>query len=182
MVLDELKEIEYYATSLAKGIDPTSKIAFKEDTILLLPKIIEYNKKVCDLVSLVKCGKKNKNKLYTIPFRLTDNEKQSFNFSDDEISISRFCMMINNQFNSLKGMDKLKGTEIVKGLIKKGYLKYEEDCRERKIKVPTVEGVKIGIRNVIKKNEYGNDYCVNLYNINAQRFIIDNINEILYST
>ncbi len=181
MVLDELKEIEYYAASLAKGIDPTSKTKFDGDTILSLPEIVEYNKKVCELIDIVRYGNRNKQKAFLIPFRLTDSEKQRFHFSNDEISISHFCTMINNDCHSLKGMDKIKGTEIVKGLIRMGYLKHEDDCQGKKIKVPTLEGVKLGIRKVIKKNEYGNDYSVNLYNLNAQKFIINNINEILYS-
>ena len=108
MVLDELKEIEYYAASLAKGIDPTSKTKFDGDTILSLPEIVEYNKKVCELIDIVRYGNRNKQKAFLIPFRLTDSEKQRFHFSNDEISISHFCTMINNDCHSLKGMDKIK--------------------------------------------------------------------------
>ena len=75
MVLDDLNEMKYFAKLLALGIDPTSKEEFKCDTIMMLPKVIKYNEKVCELIDLIKYGKKNKK--YLIPFSLTDSEKKN---------------------------------------------------------------------------------------------------------
>ena len=48
-----------------------------------------------------------------------------------------------------------------------------------KYKVATAKGNEIGIINEQHKNSYGNIYFVNMYNEAAQRFIVDNLDNIL---
>ena len=177
MVLEYLNEMQYFAKSLALGVDPTSKVEFKCDSVMMLPKVIEYNKKVCELIDLIKYGKKNRK--YLIPFSMTDSEKEAINLLNDETSISNFVQYINSQVNSIKSMEKLKATQIVNGLMNMGFLKSVKDVNNKKQKIPTEKGENMGIHSIMKQNSYGNYYQVNLYNIKAQKFILLNITEIL---
>ena len=178
MVLDDLDEMQYFADMLAKGIDPTSKLNFSnQDTIMVLPKVISYNKKVYELIDLVKNGKKNRGKI-SIPFMLTDNNKKKIQLSEEMISISDFCKMINEKVVVCKSMNKLKATQIVSGLVKLGFL-INDMYDNKEIKVPTKKGLEIGIQKVSKINSCGDEYFVNLYNKDAQKYIIDNIDDIL---
>ena len=48
-----------------------------------------------------------------------------------------------------------------------------------KYKVTTKKGNEIGIINEKRENSYGNVYSVNLYNEMAQRFVVNNLDNIL---
>ncbi len=50
MNLNKLYQMKYYAESLMNGIDPTSRVEFKEDTILNMPQIRNFNSDVCRLI------------------------------------------------------------------------------------------------------------------------------------
>jgi hypothetical protein len=76
-------------------------------------------------------------------------------------------------------MKKVHATEITGWLQKQGYLETRELYAGKNYKIATEKGAKLGIRNEKRTNKYGNDYSVNLYNINAQKFIVENIEKIL---
>ena len=57
----------------------------------------------------------------------------------------------------------------------KGYLKDNLGVKEI-----TEEGIKIGIFKEYRLGKEGEKYSVNLYNIQAQKFIIDNLGEICF--
>ena len=76
-------------------------------------------------------------------------------------------------------MEKLKARQIVNGLLNMGFLKSFKDINDKNQKIPTEKGQNLGIHSIMKQNSYGNYYNVNLYNANAQQFILLNITEIL---
>ena len=189
MTITELEELLDYAEKMQNGIDPTTDIYFKEDTVLQSTKIKSYNAKVATLIKEVihVCGGTNttfgssgenrstggKRK---IPFSLSEDKIRHYEYSTEQISISALTY----QLNSLCApyMKKIRPTEITTWLQKKGYLETIYTKEGLIYKVATQEGKRLGISNENRINKYGNAYSVNLYNIEAQRFVIEHINEI----
>ena len=180
---EKLFELRKYAELLSEGIDPTSNIPFAEDTILNNKAIRKYNSEVMrilDKIILLEEGKTsvNNKRNNKIPFFLSEKSKASIDYSEEPISISALCYILNS--NISKGMKKLHATQITKWLQEEGYLINEEWRDGKVIKVPTTKGNNIGISTIAKQNKFGNKYSVNLYDIDAQIFIVDNLEKIVF--
>jgi hypothetical protein len=177
MKIEELKQLRQYAVCLENGVDPTSGIEFVEDTVLVLPQIKSYNKKVRELIDALLRGNESYPAGNKIPFFLTDKEINEFLYSDTPISISKLCYIVNNDIPC--GMKKIYGKNITYGLLKMGFLQMTSISDDEFVKIPTEKGSELGISIEKHINKYGNEYSVNLYNINAQKFIITHLEEII---
>lgn len=178
----KLYELRQYAYLLEQGIDPITNKQLKKDTILNNEVIRNYNYEVrCVLEQLIKLeesrngGSKRNNK---ISFYLSDEEKTQINYSDKPIPISEFCYYLNGHVYS--GMKKIHATQITRWLLDQGYLRSEQWRDEIYLKKPTNKGKKLGISSESKCNDYGDEYEVNLYNSNAQRFIVNHLEDIVF--
>lgn len=169
-----LYEIRNFANLLERGVDPTSGIKFETDTIITNPQIVEYNRIVKELIDqliLIGDGKNILNmKNRKIPFFLLEDEKEQIKLSDQPVSISEFCYIVNKYVP--KGMKKIRAAEITKKLEEKNFLQSVIWREDKYIKVPTENGKKLGITTLEKINPYGNKYSVNYYNKSAQKFIL----------
>ncbi len=179
MELSKLYEMRYYAHSLMNGIDPTSKAVFAEDTIMNIPQIKKYNEDVCNLIDSMiaartSAGKTQKGK---IPFFIMKEDRENFPYFEKPVCISEFCNCINKFV--LPGMVKLRATDLTKGLLNKGYLIEISIDDEKRFKAPTLVGASLGIIADKRTNSYGNSYSVNLYNIDAQKYIVEELAEII---
>ena len=177
---DELIKMLEYASDLSKGVDPTSKLQFPEDTILNNKQLQVFFSKISELIDKeIKNGKPNDKKLkrenqkYT--FYLSDELKKEVEINDAPISISEFTYKLNDVINTLY-MKKIRAVEITFWLAKKGYLEIIKHEDGKEFKVVTEKGKSIGIVPIPKINSYGRKYDVNMYNKDAQKFILDNIN------
>lgn len=181
---DSLYEMRHYAEKLSKGIDPTTDMAFSEDTILNSNKIKNYNKNVLKLLDnfineKVEESEENpqKNSKKKQPFYYLDSQISSFEISDEPISISEITYKINGKLS--KDIRKIRAFEITSWLVSEGYLEVCAYGDDRNYKRTTAKGESIGIVFCEKVNKYGNEYGVNTYNKNAQTFIVGNINQII---
>lgn len=177
---EELFELRYYANCLENGVDPTSGLSFQEDTVMNCKKIKNYNGKIRELLdSLIVAAENNGNKVNhrKIPFFIPIREKENFQYSNKPVSISEFCHGINDTL--LPGMTRLNAKDVTKGLEILGYLETKILGEDKHYKCATEKGKSIGISEEKKLNAYGNEYCVNLYNKNAQMFVLQNIEKIL---
>lgn len=168
---------------LINGTDPQSQIEFGKDSVLnsaynteLLNKvsfILEYILKIGMEPSVVDKRKK-------FNFYLTDSQKQQIRVSEEPISISKFVYII-NELIDISSMKKLPATAVTKWLTKNGYLKSIINDDYFSFKDLTEKSFEIGLSSQERINKYGNKYSVILYPPNAQKFIIDNLNEIISS-
>ena len=178
MEMSELIELLDYAEKMANGIDPTTNIAFCEDTVLNSLEIKQYNLKVARiLLDLIKSDRKTQAPNGKIVFNMSQSEKESFVYSDGSISISALVYQLNGYCKPY--MKKLHATDVTKWLQEKGYLETKKTESGMIYKAATLKGNELGIFNYKKKNKYGNEYSVNLYNNVAQRFIVNNIERIV---
>lgn len=167
--------MRYYANSLMNGIDPTSRGQFVEDTVMNIPKIKKYNEDVCNLidsmiVAITSAGERQKGK---IPFFILKEDRESFSYFEKPVSISEFCNCMNKFV--LPGMVKLRATDLTSGLLNLGYLMEISIDDEKSFKAPTLAGASLGIIEEKRTNSYGNSYSVNLYNIDAQKYIVEEL-------
>ena len=178
MELDKLCKMYAYAKMLSNGIDPTTESSYEQDTIMNAPEVKEYNSQVSELLrEMISIRTQHQDVEYRdIPFVLMDSDSQRFNISDTPITIGDFTSRLNR--HALPGMKKIKATDITNRLVSMGILdEQDSNIRGRK---PTSKGKEIGIETEQRVSSNGERYAINLYNSNAQRYIIENFNSILY--
>ncbi len=161
------------------GIDPTTNVKYTNDVSInhqnnkiLFKDIISILDDIID-EKLVPNDRRRKKS-----FSLSKEKVKKIEISDEPISISAFVHRINS-ISELENMKKLKATDITLWLEKHGYISKIielDDCLTREL---TEKSDSIGISSISKINQYGNSYNVLLYDINAQRFILEHLNDIL---
>ena len=150
--------------SLSQGVDPTSNIAFPDDTIL--------NSKILQSCFSDACERKATNQ--KLPFHVDNTELENIQLSDTPITISKFVFSINEVYHR-QDMKKLKATQITSWLTKQGYLE-EIETKDRCIcKIATAHGEKIGITSIKKVNSRGEEYITNMYDRDAQKFVLTHV-------
>ena len=177
----ELVDIKIYLDKLSQGIDPITDLNFPNDTILKNKDLSIFFNKTAELINeiLIETGgeipkniKKSK-----FPFYITEDEKCKIELSSTPISISKLTWSINSVINT-SVMKKIRATEILTWLVRNEFLTIEV-VNDNEYKVPTEKGKKLGINEICKENSYGNKYLVNLYDMEAQKFILESIDLII---
>lgn len=105
-------------------------------------------------------------------YDISTKESQKFEFSEEPITMAEICNRL-NMLRSSSHMRKLKGISAIEVLTKYGYIQ-----RERRKVIPTEEGMSTGI--MIKEfTSNGNIMTKVVYGIEAQRFIVDHLKEVM---
>jgi len=159
-------EIKEKLNNLINNIKLNNSVVIEKESnnTYLLEEIDEIIEEYIELLKM-----KHKKKL---PFYISNKDRESIDISETPISISKFSYILNNDIND-NIMKKIRGSEITDWLMSKGYLKGNLGVKEI-----TEEGIKIGIFKEYRLGKEGEKYSVNLYNNQAQKFIIDNLGEI----
>lgn len=178
--MDEIDEIKYAKTfieSLARGINPlTGEIIPDDEEVINNVKISRCLFYVADVLEKVCQGdygkKENKAKTQII---IDSKELENFSFSDDGIAISEIVKRVNDiiGYNGRK----LKRRLIITWLIENGFIEVCE-INARKYKLPTEKGIGEGIYTE-ERFGYSGNYRVVLYNLNAQKMIINYLPDIV---
>lgn len=153
---------------LSEGKDPTSGLTFSEDSILNSNILKRAFADTSDILGHVA------SKSYKLPFSLTAEEIKRIPISDEPQPISRFVFIINSMV-SRPGMRKLYAKQITEKLTELHYLEKVFPKEGREYKIATELGKSLGIHSVHKTNLAGNHYVTNMYDANAQKFIINEI-------
>ena len=180
--MTELEKIVYaksFIDKLADGINPVDDTPVPEGDVVnnvrlsrcffyvpdILRQVIE-NKGVC------KTRKKKK-----LPFSITYEKLSKYQFSSYPISVTEIVKHINELVDT-ENMTALKYSDIVNYLIQIDFLRNEKKADGKHRKVPTEEGMRIGIFTEMRTGLNG-QYMAVLYNREAQQFIIDNMDAIM---
>ena len=167
--------------SLSQGVDPTSNIAFPDDTILNSKILQSCFSDACEIFDLLRRNIDAINNLplrkatnQKLPFHVDNTELENIQLSDTPITISKFVFSINEVYHR-QDMKKLKATQITSWLTKQGYLE-EIETKDRCIcKIATAHGEKIGITSIKKVNSRGEEYITNMYDMDAQKFVLTHV-------
>lgn len=177
---EKLLKAKSYLEKLANGINPiTNELASENDTInnIHISRCLFYVSDVLrNLIENNNNPQKKKNS--KIPFSVTPQQLADYVFDDNPITVTE----ITKKLNSLIDTEEMKGiktTSITNWLIKINMLEYLADENGKNHKIPTENGIQLGITTQERLGMYGS-YKVVLYDSNVQQFILDNIDTIAY--
>ena len=183
--MDKQKRARMYMEKLAEGIDPIADMALPSDSVLnnvRLSRCFTYVASV--LGKLIGAGgdealAQAQNTLpqdeagnFRASFSVTKEQAASVSVEKEPVEMSVLCKKLNALIDERR-MKKLVATKVSDWFVRKGYLQdqYDEDTRKR-VRFPTNKGKQLGI-----SSEMHYSYTMK-YNATAQRFVLDNIEEI----
>lgn len=170
---NKLKTAQEWVDKLANGINPLTLEPVKEDDIVNNVHISRCLFYVCDLLSKIEINDTTPNK--KSPFWMAAIDAEQINVLTPN-GIAQFARIINEHIP--EDMKPLSAGLVIKWLRNEGYL-YEEHLDDKhKTNLPTEKGNKIGITVQYQKNIDGQEYRRVIYDIQAQRFMLKNIESI----
>ncbi len=184
--MTELEKIAYtksFIDKLANGINPIDGSVIPDSDIVnnvrlsrcffyvsdILRQIIDNGGINPPTVAAMKTQKK-------VPFSLTPEEAESFRFSETPISVTEIANRI-IAIGTKAGVKRFPRKNLSKWLLTVGLLEYAE-INGKKLTRPTPDGEAIGMRLEERAGLYGT-YFSTYYNLDAQHFIIDNLEAIV---
>ena len=177
--LEIMSHARQYCEKLANGINPLTGEQLPESDIVNNVRISRCLFYVSDVLRQVieKGGLTRSAKNARLPFRLTEEQRQQFQVSDQPVSVS----VMAQQINSLAGNPDMKslGTRsITLYLEQQGLLRsYVPRSGKGTRREPTEQGRAMGIFTEERQGQYGL-YTMILYNPTAQKFIGDHLEQI----
>ncbi len=177
--LETISRAKMYIDKLANGVNPLDDTHVSDDDVVNNVRISRCLFYVSDLLRQImdnggltppKAVKKDK-------FYVTAEALKNYSFSETAIPVSKIAETLNS-FIDPQHMKKISHIAINDWLVSLGMLSIETKPDGKKIKRPTERGNKIGIFVEHRVGQRG-EYDVNLYNINAQHFVIDNIEALI---
>lgn len=175
-----LKRARYYIAAMSEGINPlTGEFVPSGDTVAE-----ERIQKCCEYVAGI-LGKLIENggcfDDEKIPFSITQRRLMEVNTSKEPIGINELAKRINAV--KAKNMRSISGAMITAWLAKKGYLSVEKTVQTKESvttrKVLNERSRELGITAVESVGSTGKKYERLMYSDAAQRFILDNLNNIV---
>jgi len=177
---EKLLKAKSYLDKLANGINPiTNELASENDTInnIHISRCLFYVSDVLrNLIENNNNPQKKKNS--KISFSVTPQQLADNVFDDNPITVTEITKKLNNLIDT-EEMKGIKTTSITNWLIKINMLEYLADENGKNHKIPTKNGIQVGITTQERLGMYGS-YKVVLYDSNVQQFILDNIDTIAY--
>ena len=169
-----------YLIKMANGIDPLKDRAVAETDCLNQVRISRCLFYVSEVLGrVIESGGKTggSRKAAKQPFAISYDLLEHFPLSNTPIPVSEIAKRL-NELVEPGTMTKLKTTSITGFLVESGLLKAVQAPDGSTTKVPTEQGRSMGISVEERSGRYGR-YRITLYNIDAQQFILDNIEAVI---
>ena len=178
---EKMQRAKHYLLMLCNGIDPITNETVDQDTLKSerIIKCFRYIAGVLDdaIGGKARGGSERKTSKTKSDFYITDEELKRVVTSPDGCAVSELASAINEAVND-ESRKKLQSKNINDWLVVKGYLKNSIDSRGRNHRELTERSSEIGITSMQGIGSFG-PYTIVLYSEDAQRFILENINEII---
>ena len=181
--MPEVEKIAYaksYIEKLANGINPVTNQAIPDADVINNVKISRCLFYVSDLLrQVVENGgiAQPKGKIAKQPLHLDYEARRQFRYSESPISISELTKRI-NALIPVEEMQKLNYKHIRDWLVEADFLAEVTQVSGKITRTPTRVGAALGITMVRRDGQRG-AYSVIVYNLEAQKFILDNLDGIL---
>ena len=177
--MTELEKIAYaksFIDKLANGINPLDDTPIPDDDIANNVRLSRCFFYVSDILRQVyeNGGINRSRRAPKAPFSLSIEELKKFECSDEPLCVSDVVRRITALAEKNSNMEKLSYKHIQQWLLNIGMLYLLDDGGSKPVKRPTEEGKKIGISVETRTGSRG-EYQIVVYNEDAQRFILDNI-------
>lgn len=173
---DKILLAQKWVHQLANGINPLNGSALKEDDIVNNVHISRCLFYVADLIGKCSERRNRSNSVRTEPFVSSAMQTDKYNYVD-AISISAFAREIATLIP--ENMQIVNYKQMVKWLLQEGLLKDSDPDSEGRIsKIATEKGNEIGVYSEHRERGGGGFYLATLYNREAQRYLLNHIDEI----
>ncbi len=167
-----------YLRNLASGRSPLDGEDLAEDHLLRDPALVSAMNLAADLLEawMDNGGFNRVEPDRTRPFEISDTDRSKIEISEEAVGI----MTIANRISKVLPYDMktVRYGQISAWLQYIGALEWEEEAGKKR-RVSTAVGEQLGIRNVSRRAADGTTYRKNVYDANAQRFILDNLEGIM---
>lgn len=177
--LETMKRAKSYIDSLANGVNPLTGELIEDDSVVNNIRISRCLFYVSDVLGRVienggevKAARQADNRL---PFSVTPEQTERIYVSEEPVGITVFTKRIAGVLE--ENVKPLAAVTITNWLTENGYLAEEISGGKRR-RVSTAKGVQVGIETVDDVSMNGVPYKKNLYTERAQRFIIQNLQNI----
>lgn len=180
--LEMIEQAKMYLDKIANGIDPLTDKPVSDDDLINNVRISRCLFFVSDVLRRVLenggIGKKQQvKKPDKQPFSLSTEKIASFELSSVGIGVGDLTNRINMLVDKER-MKVLKANAITDWFVEIGYLERHYDSYGHEYKRPTQSGAELGLK-LDTRNFEGRTYEVVTYGVEAQRFILDNLEAIV---
>ncbi len=173
-----LEQAKRYVDSLANGINPLTDEPIDENDIVNNIRISRCLFYVSGILDKVLRGDKNViSKSKRLKFAISAEQLEGFQYSEVPLCVTVLADRISD-LSTDENMRKLSANKITNWLVKSGFLEKRIEPTGRVKRYVTPAGIEIGLFQEERDSRHGK-YLATLYSIDAQRFIIDNIEAIL---
>ncbi len=182
--MTELEKIKYaksFIDKLANGVNPLDDSSIPDEDIVNHVRISRCFFYVSDILQQVidnggtspTVSQKTKKE----KFKLSEDVLSNLPISEEPLTIKEIANLLNRYIDQ-ESMQKISPATINKWLLKLGFLEITYTANEKRKKIPTDQGLQIGIFAENRSNIYG-PYTVVLFTASAQQFIYDNLDALL---
>ena len=176
--LETMQRAKMYLDKLAQGIDPITNQEVHEDSVLnnvRLARCFFYVSGVLNQV--IANGGMIGGKPKLQPFAVDAEQLAKVQLSQEPVRVTQLVEMISAAVDNPQ-MKKLSTTVITNWLLEKDFLEKETGADGKSRRVPTQNGLLIGLSTQTRQGQYG-EYQAVFYNMDAQRFVLDNLGAML---
>lgn len=176
--LEKLAAARDYIGKLARGRDPITGADVSDDSVLNnihICRCLLYVEEV--LGQVVEAGGVAARRERRTPFHITREQLDRYEFPPEPLSVTGIAQRI-TELAGDGNMKKLCYRDITGFLLEAGALRIVTDAGGRQSKCPTPFGESLGIRQEQRQGKNG-PYTAILYDREAQKFILDNMESIL---
>lgn len=172
--LETMQRAKMYMEKLAQGVDPITGHEMPEDSVLNNVRLARCFFYVSDVLGRVIAndgviGSKPKRQ----PFTVDLEQLRQVKLSREPVRITQLVEMITAAVDNPQ-MRKLNTTVVTNWLLEKGLLEKQTGPDGKNMRVPTQNGLLIGLSTAIRQGING-EYQSVLYNTAAQQFVLDNL-------
>ena len=177
--LEKIAHAKSFIDKLANGINPLDDTPIPDDDIANNVSLARCFFYVSDILRQVyeNGGVTKPKRAPKIPFEVSLEQLDKFEYSEEPIAVSEIAKRIYAMADN-ENMEKVSYRQINQWLLNIGMLYLHDFGGKKPVKRPTEEGNQIGITVETRMGRYG-EYQVVLYNEDAQRFILDNLEAVV---
>lgn len=172
--IDKLNTAKLWVEKLANGINPMNDEMVKEDDTINNVHISRCLFYVSELLDKIQINPP-KEKTQKEPFFISMKDALSIPIIEPN-GINNFVRIVNGYIPA--EMKKLTTVQVIKWLRKENILQEISKEDGLKTNLPTTKGIRLGITTEVKINLDGSEYKRVIYSIEAQKFILNNIESV----
>lgn len=176
--LETTQRAKMYMDKLAQGIDPITNQEMADDSTLNNVRLARCFFYVSDVLGrAIANGGVIGGKPKLQDFSISAEQLAQVRISQESVRVTQLVEMISAVVDNAQ-MKKLSTAIITNWLLEKGFLEKQTGSDGKSRRVPTQNGLMIGLSTQKRQGQYG-EYQTVFYNDQAQQFVLDNLSAML---